>query len=285
MSSSNINTARERLVALYGEVSKHSAYQTIPDFVSRELGYQETIQSNWRGDRNRLDYILKKLSPAAGQRWGDFGANTGFFTYTLAHGFPQTHFTAIEANDKHATFQREIKAIFEVGNVDMLNKAVSFDDLPALPEFDVLLHLNVLHHAGADFDRQYVSGEADFPAYAVNYLRQLRATNRAMVFQIGSNLWGDKTHPLVASTDDDNKIVYVSKLITDAGWKIRHLAYAKAGSDEIVYQDIAPTLIDALNTPGVRPDAKAIADALAPFNLTQHVGEFYRRGLYILERA
>lgn len=284
MNVSTLDSAKERLAALYREVSKHSAYQTIPDFVSRELGYQEAVQSLWRGDRNRLHYLLRKLSPEPGQHWGDFGANTGFFTYTLAHAFPQATFTAIEANGKHAEFLDEIRDLFGKQHVSVMHRAVAFDDLPTLSGFDVMLHLNVLHHAGADFDQQYVTGEHDFAVYAVDYLRRLRTVTRTLAFQIGSNLWGNKAHPLVEFTDDINKVLYVSRLITDAGWKIRHLAYPKAPLDaDVVYDDVDPAFVALLNTPDARPDPETVAAALAPFELDRHIGEFYRRGFYILE--
>jgi hypothetical protein len=276
--------ARAQLQALYGKVSKHSAYQTIPDFVSEALGYAETIQSHWRGDRNRLDYIGGKLTPAAGERWCDFGANTGFFTYTLAHRHPAARFVAIEANAEHAEFLTAIRQMFAIDNVEVAQRAIALDDLATLSGYDVMLHLNVLHHAGADFDRRYVSGVADFPAYAVAYLSALRAATRTLVFQIGSNLWGDKAHPLIASTDDVGKLNLISAWIRESGWRIAQIAYPKSAEEgaPIVYEDLDPAVVERLNHAHAALDPATLAQALRPFGLERHVGEFYRRALYIL---
>src|SRR5437764_15156702 len=92
------------LKALYGDASKHSVYQSIPEFVSTALGYSEVIDDGWRGDRPRLAYLLTVRRPADGELWGDFGANTGFFTLSLAHRYPNARFAAIEAHPNHAEF-------------------------------------------------------------------------------------------------------------------------------------------------------------------------------------
>lgn len=283
MNESKIKSTRDNLIRLYRGISKHSAYQTIPDFVSSELGYTETIQSNWRGDRNRLDYIQSKLKPLPGDKWCDFGANTGFFTYTLAHNFPEADFVAIEANQEHAEFLGEIKELFSIGNVETINRAIALDDLQTISGFDVMLHLNVLHHAGADFDKEHVFDQSEFSKYAVSYLRKLRAVTHTLIFQMGSNLWGDKNYPLIDVADDVGKIIFISKLITDAGWSIKHLAYPKSTAEAgIVYEEMDRAAIDALNTNKEFSDAAIFKKALMPFNLHQHIGEFYRRGLYIL---
>jgi hypothetical protein len=275
---------KERLARLYGEVSKHSGYQTIPDFVASTLGYQETIQSQWRGDRNRLDWILAHRAPRAGERWADFGANTGFFTYTIAHAYPDARVTAIEANAEHAKFLGELGDAFSIGNVDVHHEALPFDGLDKLSDIDVLLHLNVLHHAGADFDREHVTGAHDFPAYAVAYLKKLRSAARSLVFQLGCNLWGDKSHPLQPGATDAERLAYVSKLLTDAGWRIRDVAYARKTPDApIAYADLGKDVIEALNGEHGERELRLFADALAPYALDQHIGEFYRRAIYIVD--
>src|SRR5690606_37727965 len=151
---------------LYADSSKHSVYQNVPDFVSAELGYTEAIDEGWRGDRQRLAFLAECRTPADGETWLDFGANTGFFTLSLAHEFPQTAFLAVEANPNHARFIEKVANYFEMRNVEVIQQAVGLRELPALPGTDFMLHLNVLHHAGHDFDKELVPSLSDFPAYA-----------------------------------------------------------------------------------------------------------------------
>src|SRR3546814_2247814 len=78
---------------------------------------------------------------------------------------------------------------FEIRNVRVLNRAVGLFDLPTLPHSDFMLHLNVLHHAGHDFDTKHISDISSFQNYSRRYLASLRRITDAMLFQIGSN-WG-----------------------------------------------------------------------------------------------
>src|SRR3546814_17975815 len=84
-----MNGLEAELKRLYSDRSKHSVYQNIPDFVTAELGYTESVDESWRGDRQRLTFLTKCRTPTHGEKWLDFGANTGFFTLSLAYAHPQ----------------------------------------------------------------------------------------------------------------------------------------------------------------------------------------------------
>ena len=157
---------KAELQRLYADSSKHSVYQNVPDFVSAELGYTETIDEGWRGDRQRLTFLAESRTPAKGETWLDFGANTGFFALSLAHDFPQTAFLAVEANPDHARFIERVAHFFEMRNIEVIQRAVGLRELPTLPHSDFMLHLNVLHHAGHDFDAKLVPEKSGFAEYA-----------------------------------------------------------------------------------------------------------------------
>ena len=266
---------KAELSGLYADLSKHSAYQSIPDFVARTIDYQVRIDEQWRGDRVRLDYILPLLADPALRQWGDFGANTGFFSLSLAHDFPERQVLAIEANPRHADFIRRIGEVFELANLQVIGRPVAIDDLNTIPRQDVLLHLNVLHHAGADFDRGKVTGPDDFPAYAADYLERLHACTRTLVFQVGTNLWGDKTKPVIDHADDAGKLDLLAGLLSRSGWRIDDVAYAtRRGAGPIHYEPLPG--IDGATT--LR--AADFAGVLQEFDLPSHVGEFYRRPLF-----
>src|SRR3546814_15446599 len=83
-----MNGLEAELKRLYSDRSKHSVYQNIPDFVTAELGYTESVDESWRGDRQRLTFLTKCRTPTHGEKWLDFGANTGFCTLSLAYAHP-----------------------------------------------------------------------------------------------------------------------------------------------------------------------------------------------------
>src|SRR3546814_4156205 len=127
-----MNGLEAELKRLYSDRSKHSVYQNIPDFVTAELGYTESVDESWRGDRQRLTFLTKCRTPTHGEKWLDFGANTGFFTLSLAYAHPQAEFIAVEANANHARFIELVANYFEIRNVRVLNRAVGLFDLPTL---------------------------------------------------------------------------------------------------------------------------------------------------------
>ena len=276
MKNINKDALKSKLAGLYADLSKHSSYQSIPDFVASVLGYQVQINEDWRGDRVRLDYILSRLPDPANRLWGDFGANTGFFSLSIARAWPEREVLAIEANPNHADFIRRVGDAFDVRNLQVIGRPIAIDELETIPRRDVLLHLNVLHHAGSDFDQGRVTGPDDFLHYAREYLQRLRASTRVLVFQVGTNLWGDKAKPIIDFRDDAGKLAMLSDLLTASGWQIDDVAYpTRQGSGRIHYQPLPGT--GQLAKPG---EPGTIASALESFALDDHIGEFYRRPLF-----
>ena len=273
---------KDELKALYGDSSKHSVYQSVPDFVSEALGYSEAIDEGWRGDKPRLRYLCAVRRPADGETWGDFGANTGFFTLSLAHDYPTAHFTAIEANPNHARFIRRVAEYFGIANVQVLDHAIGLRELHDLPRFDFLLHLNVLHHAGHDFDRDLVHGPAEFPAYAVSYLQALRTRVSGMLFQLGSNWGGDKAQPLIGTREDAAKLRFFRGWLVAAGWRIEATAYPRKSPDRTIdYQRLTKVPDGRSDAAFQLADDAANEDAIDPSELDVFPGEFYRRPLFL----
>lgn len=276
----NIDTEafKAELVGLYTDSSKHSAYQSIPEFVSRALGYQVQINEDWRGDRVRLAYILAHLQGHDLHHWGDFGANTGYFSLSLAHDSTARQVLAIEANPTHANFIQRIADVFEMDNITVVGRPVAIDDLETIPHQDVLLHLNVLHHAGADFDKDRVTGPDDFLAYAQTYLERLHACTRILVFQVGTNLWGDKSKPIIDYREDAAKYHLLSQLLLRSGWNVDDVAYpAWREGKPVCYQSISSAIPEPTSSAATRE----LQAALDELDLSRHIGEFYRRPLFI----
>lgn len=277
-----MNELKTELHKLYSDTSKHSVYQNIPDFVTAELGYAETIDESWRGDRPRLAYLLESRKPAAGENWMDFGANTGFFILSLAKMFPKTIFTAVEANPNHAHFIKRVAQYFAMDNVKVLDRAIGLNDLDELPKSDFLLHLNVLHHAGHDFDQSLVLSKAAFGSYALQYLTKLRERTSAMIFQMGSNWGGDKKQPLIAVHDDLDKLRIFSEWLRNAHWDLSAIAYPRHdGNGRVIYSNIPGIMREELNHRAEL--SNVVRDVFDASQLDSFPGEFYRRPLFLCQ--
>ena len=267
-----------RLHELYHDASKHAVYQSVPAFVARALGYQEEIHSLWRSDTPRYEYILERMALPPGAAIADIGANTGFFTLNLAQARPGLRVTAYEMNPRHAEFIRLTAAAFSL-DVNVLSQSCDFDGVRELPRFDAILLLNVLHHAGFDFDRELADDNDAFTRYAIAYLQRLRGHARQLVFQIGSNRGGDKARPLFPRDDDTARLGWIGRVLREAGWRASCLAYAQLAENAVVFRDAPTTVLHALQS-GVPRDADA-QSYFAAAGLHRFPGEFHRRPLII----
>ncbi|MEO5927663.1 MAG: hypothetical protein ABIP96_03265 [Patescibacteria group bacterium] len=269
-----------RLHELYQDSSKHSVYQSVPTFVARALGYQEEIHSLWRSDAPRFAYLADRLNLPPGARLADIGANTGFFSLNFAHVRPDLLITAYEMNPRHAEFIRLTAAAFAPECIEVLTQSCDLAGLNRLPLFDAVLLLNVVHHAGFDFDADVPDNNEAFTDYAIGYLAKLRAHSRQLVFQVGSNRGGDKARPLFHRDDDVARLNWLSKVLGLAGWKISHLGYAHLSESEtIVFRDAPPSVLAAASD-GVA-NTSTLVDFFRSAHLDRFPGEFHRRPLVI----
>lgn len=269
----------EQLHALYQEPSKHHNYQSVPDFVSDALDYREPIDDRWRGDHCRLNYLLRTWPLATLGTLTDIGANTGFFSLSLAHRYPALQVTACEPDRTHAKFIRTIAATFGLGNIDVVPKGVSLQSLSGFQRKDAVLFLNVLHHAGYDFETKLPRTRAAFDDYAVHYLTALAHKRSLMLFQMGSNWGGDKANPLVARDAHVEKLRYMAGLLRIGGWQLQRVAYPTRVAGTVTYLDLPADLVSAINSGLPIPDSQ-IAQAIDAYDLDQFPGEFYKRPLF-----
>lgn len=281
MKPSNIGELLAKLQQFYNDHSKHANYQNIPEFVKKAIGYSETINEEWRGDTARYNYILKEIDFPVGAVVGDIGANTGFFTLSLSYFLQKAQFIAYEANLNHAEHINLIKDYFQIDNILIKNKMIDINDIISLPNHDILLHMNVLHHAGYDFDKHLNKTLKDFEAYALEYLAILRPKTTILVFQMGSNWGGSKMKPIIPPDHDTEKIRFISRILLRAGWRIRKIAMATRDADKnILYRNLPDEITDRINNCVAVSDLKGI---VKEYKLEQFVGEFYRRPFFICE--
>lgn len=269
-----------QLHALYREPSKHHAYQSVPAFVSEALDYREPIDDHWRGDHCRLAYLMKALPLEDLGSLTDIGANTGFFSLSLAHRFKRLQVTACEPDRAHAKFIRTIVSAFRLANLEIIPKGVTLRSLSGFQRKDAALLLNVLHHAGYDFDTALPRTRAAFDQYATQYLRGLAGKRGHLFFQMGSNWGGDKNNPLVPRDAHAEKLRYMAGLLVDGGWRICRAAYPTRVDGVITYRDVPGEIVAGLNECAADVDDAAIMGAVGPCDLDQFPGEFYKRPLF-----
>lgn len=273
---------KEKLEALYNDGSKHSRYQNIPAFVRNELGYTETIDENWRGDTARYTYLTETLSFGDGKSIGEIGANTGFFTLSLAHANPTSTFFAYEINPTHAAFIQDIAESFQMKNLVVKAQGVDMEGIALMENHDILLNYNVLHHAGVDFDSDKLTSVDEYEEYATDYLKRMAAKTKKMVFQIGSNWGGNKLKPIIPLSDDAEKIAFNARLFKNAGWNILDISLHTRLNGSLEYRAISTEILERINS-CIVGEEKSLVEKLVDLTEFPNFSEFYRRPIFIVE--
>ncbi len=267
---------REQLRQFYNDQSKHARYQSIPAFVQEALGYQEQLDDLWRSDKPRYRYLEDFLERISFTSVMDVGANTGYFSLSLAHRFPRVTVYAVEMHANHVQFMQLISRHFHLPNLKIVQKPLLLENAEIFPSADVLLLFNVLHHAGVDFDQGAVTSPADFESYAVPYLSHLIRKFTYLVFQMGYNWGGDKRRPIVAVDDDVQKARLSFRMLQAGGWKTVEIAYPRLVKRRYVYFPASHDYLLSLQNDHL----PGIARYLSTLPLEEH-SEFYRRPIFI----
>ena len=269
--SKKISTeTKERIINYYSDGSKHSNYQNFPTFVSDAIGITAKIDENWRGDSKRYEFITDKIAFQPGNIVGDVGANTGRFCLDFANTNPLTKFIAIEINEYNANFIKMIREIFDINNIEVINKSAGLRELVDLPDFDIAFHMNVLHHSGVDFDKDLVQNLSELKDYIIQYLSALREKCKTVIFQLGYNWGGNKSNPIVPPDNIIEMINYQKDLFSKSGYCIKNMGLYHF--EKKVYIDVDSTLSD-----------NGLQIFVDNFSMLKN-SEFYKRPLFILER-
>jgi len=209
----------DELKKLYRDESKHSVYQNIPEFMRQQIDISDRLTPTWRDDRCRLKLISEYYSFNQIGSLTDIGANTGYFSLTLAEKYPELKVTAIEGNPNHVAFIRTVCDYAEIENLKVVNHY--FEATTHKGEFaaELVLYFNVLHHLGIDHQQSSVNLK-NFNREASGCLKNIADNCRQMVFQMGFNWGGNKLTPIIKLDDDLGKMRYLEELITAAGFCI-----------------------------------------------------------------
>lgn len=269
-------TLKEKLAKFYNDESKHSRYQNIPDFVKADTGYEEELIPLWRSDLPRYDYLLEVLKALPFNSLLDVGANTGFFSLMLSRYQSAKEITALELNSNHLEFINIIKDNYSIDNLSTLNLPLNLENIERLNPYDVVLFFNVLHHAGADFDKNHVPTLDDFEDYAIDYMTRLGKKCNYIFFQMGYNWGGNKKTPIIALEDDAEKVVFTNRVLKNSNWQIERIAYPKlhGNQEEYLYYEVDQTFLENL-------DNKDYLNENLDSERLSKQSEFFRRPIFV----
>ena len=206
----------DELVRLLTSQSKHGLYQTLPPELIKRYPALKKYSYTKRVDTERYDWFSRKID-FSGKHVIDVGANIGFFSFRLNKDFNCKN-TLYEINEMHCKAINMIRQELQIDESSFRchNKGVGIEDIAGLPDADITLLFNVLHHAGDDFASDRVKNVDDWKDYAVEYLTLLGYKSEYLVYQSGRTWTGHKEH----LCEDSEMVRYHKEILEKAGWKV-----------------------------------------------------------------
>lgn len=211
------------------KTSRHYNYQNI-------IGHK-TIKKNYiNNDEIRFNWMKKMIFPKIKfKSLTDIGSNLGYFCLrfnqyykTRCIGYEYEKLTFIRANKLKKNFK----------DIKYFNKGLNLNNLNKINKTDIMLNLNVLHHAGHMYDKKLVklegkksnSTKINWPMYAQKYLNILSRKSKYLFFQTG-NVNSNINHYQNSET-----FKLLPTILNKSGWKIMKIGVAQLSKKKIIYK-------------------------------------------------
>lgn len=223
----------ERLNQLLNIDGKHTQYQELPIEILNESSSLKELKIGGYQDFKRFEWLCKHCETLEG-KVVDIGANQGFFSFSVLNKFP-VNVTAYEPFNPHSEGIEILRDLmdYDKTQLNVINQGIGIDQIELLENSELLIFLNVLHHAGKEFDNSYIKNINDWENYAIDYLKKLKTKTKKMFFQLGY-AWGGESQRLC---DDSEIIDFTSNLLIKAGWNILKIGLITEYKDPIEYCD------------------------------------------------
>jgi hypothetical protein len=200
------------------EKGEHHNYQDLASLVrvlsgeSHVVGYQhEQIPI----DQERYEWLRARIASHAGVRSVlEIGGNLGYLCLRLVQELG-LRATCLEPIEDYVRISNLLARGFGLEHLYQSRRAfVLWDNIDELPQADVVINLNVIHHAGRVFDCDVVARLGGWTAYAQSYLEKLAHRGRYLFFQTG-NTWPAKR--LFENTEAPE---FLAGILGRSGWRV-----------------------------------------------------------------
>lgn len=222
---------KQHILELLSYEREFRDYQDIPKFVSEilELKPKEYSSQQLAWDEPRYTWIKNHI-PADIKSVVEVGSSLGYFSLRLAHemSVEVTGFEPVKEYTKLGNLFAEISSLKD--KVRFFDEEINLATISSLPEADLHISLNVLHHAGNFYDADVFSTFESWTDYAVSYLTKIRKKYRYLIFQCGNSAKGTAHFPGIEAVQSLEQILKRAGYSVNAIGVIGDLAEIKYAS-------------------------------------------------------
>jgi len=212
------------------KTSRHYRYQSI-------ISTKHIIKKNYiNTDELRFSFFKKIISSKIKfKSVTDIGSNLGYFCLKFNDFFKVN---CIGYEYEKLTYLRANKLKKKLKNIKYLNKGLNLSNLDKIDKTDIVLNLNVLHHAGHMYDKKIVrlknkknyNSKMDWAVYASKYLKILSRKSKYMFFQTGNVNFN------INHFENTETFKILPSILNKGGWKIINIGVIQFSGSDIFYK-------------------------------------------------
>ena len=118
----------------------------------------------------------------------------------------------------------------KIKDVKYINKGLNISNLSKIKKTDLLVNLNVLHHAGHMYDKKLIKSKNDWIKYSIKYLNLLTKKSKYLFFQTG-NVNFNKNY-----FENNETFNILPLILKQAGWKVIKIGNIDLSKKKIGYK-------------------------------------------------
>jgi len=218
---------------------RFSNYQELAPCVLDKIGkyISKTYSQNQIPlDRVRYNWLIKQIKP---NRMSviEIGSNLGYFILRLASEFN----ASVKAYEPVFEYSKATSLMAELcdlaKNISCISDGLLKEDLFKLSKSDLIINLNVLHHAGVEYDSESLKNAGGWQNYFLEYLSILSQKGQRLFLQTG-NISSEKR---LFSMED--AVPYINSLLKRSGWNTKAVGIIE-DFDKLSYSTYSSSELD-----------------------------------------
>ena len=201
--------------------SRHSDYQDFSE-------YTKNSNKKINLDKLRFEWVEKLLNHKDKiSKMTDIGSNLGYMCIKFNEKFGVK---CLGYEYEKPTYNKAKKIINNKSNIKYLNRGLKISTIKFLDKTDLIVHLNVLHHAGHMYDKKLINNSKDWVKYSTRYLKILSKKSKYLLFQTGNVNYGKNYF------SNEETFTLLPKILKNANWKIENIGVINFLKKKLKYE-------------------------------------------------